>query len=407
MERIMILGVGAQGSTVAKRMDEEPSVKEIICADYDEKAVKDLSGQLKKGTPLQIDATKVENIVEAARGVDLIVNGLPMAFGRKVLEAALQAGTNYQDFAAADTPDVDWVEGIKTMLGETSERFKAIGKTAIISTGSAPGLICVVARNAVRELDSCETINMFVYEGVNAKRFLPFWWSPEVAYADMSDTAYCFEGGKITATEPFSRPVYMNFKGIDETIRLVEHAHDEPVNMGINAEKYFKGARNIYFKYGGFGIEFAEPLYKMGILSDEPVELDGCQVIPRNLVMKLTPPAPKYYDEIKEILDEGLDSDTGAMVVQAIGMKDGKRVMVESYVNAPTCREAFEKSGLTGETYLTGQGGALFTKLLVNDKVNQTGLISSDMLEDEQVDYYLNAAKELDITVDTTIEELK
>ena len=39
MKRLLILGVGAQGSTVAKRMNEEPNVSEIICADYDEKAI--------------------------------------------------------------------------------------------------------------------------------------------------------------------------------------------------------------------------------------------------------------------------------------------------------------------------------------------------------------------------------
>ena len=39
MKKLLILGVGAQGSTVAKRMDEEPNVSELIVADYDEKAV--------------------------------------------------------------------------------------------------------------------------------------------------------------------------------------------------------------------------------------------------------------------------------------------------------------------------------------------------------------------------------
>ena len=405
MKRLLILGVGAQGSTVAKRMDEEINVSEIICADYDFKAVEDLAAQLKKGKALQLDASKVENIVKAAEGVDLIVNALPMAFGRIVLEAAVKAGTDYQDFAAADTPDTDWVEGIKTMLTETSEKFRAAGRTAVISTGSAPGLICVVARDAMRYLDTCDTITMMVWEGVNARRFLPFWWSPEVAYADMSDTAFAFENGEIVPTEPFSRPIYVKFRGEKDEVRLVEHAHDEPVNMGINSREYFKGAKNIYFKYGGFGIEFAEPLYRMGILSDKPVVVDGKEVIPRNLVLKLTPAAPKYHDEIKAILDEGLESDSGAMVVKAEGLKDGKKVIVESYVTAPGCAEAFEKSGLTGETYLTGQGGALYTKMLVNDIITRKGLISSDMLEYDQVDYYLAEAAKLDITVDTSVTE--
>ena len=406
MKKLLVLGSGAQGSTVAKRMDEEPNVAEIICADYDEKAVNDLAGQLKKGKPLKIDARKIENIVKAAEGVDLIVNALPMAFARTVIEAAIEARTNYQDFAAADDPSIDWVEGIKVMLGETSERFRAIGKTALISTGSAPGIICVATRDAMRYLDSCETISMFVWEGVKAKRFLPFWWSPEVAYADMADDAFPCINGEIVASSPFELPVTRKIKGTDREIRFVEHAHDETVIMGLNADKFFKGAKNVYFKYGGYGIDFAENLYRMGLLSETPVEIDGQMVVPRKVALKLTPPAPKYHDEIKEILDEGLDDDSGAMIIEAVGMKDGKRVKVETYVNSLGCVDAFEKSGLTGETYFTGQGGALFTKLFVNDRITQKGLISSDMLEYDQVDYYLEEAAKLEITLDTTVEEL-
>jgi saccharopine dehydrogenase-like NADP-dependent oxidoreductase len=387
-------------------MDEEPDVAEIICADYDETAVKELTRILKKGKALKIDASKVGNIVKAAKGVDLIVNALPMAYGRIVIEAAIEAKTNYQDFAAADTPDIDWVEGIKQMLGETSSRFKAIDKTAVISTGSAPGIICVATRDAMRHLDECETINMFVWEGVKSKRFLPFWWSPEVAYADMSDDAFPFINGEITASAPFELPVARSFKGDNRTIRFVEHAHDETVLMGLNSEKFFKGVQNVYFKYGGYGIDFAEPLYRMGLLSEKPVEVDGKLIVPRRLALKLTPPAPKYHDEIKSILDEGLLDDSGAMVIEALGKKDGKRVKVETYVNSLGCVDAFNKSGLTGETYFTGQGGALFTKLFVNDKIYQKGLISSDMLEFDQVDYFLSEAAKIDITLDTNVVEI-
>ena len=406
MKKLLILGVGAQGSTVAKRMDEELNVAEIICADYDEKAVNELCSLLKKGAPLQIDATKVENIVAASQGVDLIVNALPMAFGRIVLQAALEAKTNYQDFAAADTPDIDWVEGIKQMLTETSEKFKAIGKTALISTGSAPGTICIAARDAMRYLDRCDTINMYVWEGVKAKRFLPFWWSPEVAYADMADDAFPFVDGEIVASKPFELPVYKQFKHDERVIKHVEHAHDETVLMGLHSEQFFKGVKNVFFKYGGYGIEFAENLYRMGMLSEQPLDLHGQQVIPRELALKLTPPAPKYHSEIKEILDEGLLDDSGAMLVEAVGVKDGKPVRVETYVNSLGCAEAFERSGLSGETYFTGQGGALFTKLFVNDKITQTGLISSDMMDYDQVDYYLAEAAKLDITLDTTVVEI-
>ena len=42
MKKILVLGTGAQGTTVAKRLNEEPNVSEIICADYNKAAVDEL-----------------------------------------------------------------------------------------------------------------------------------------------------------------------------------------------------------------------------------------------------------------------------------------------------------------------------------------------------------------------------
>ena len=405
MKRLLILGVGAQGSTVAKRMNEEPNVSEIICADYDEKAINEMAHTLEKAKALKLDAGKAENIVKAAQGVDLIVNALPLRFGENVLSAALEVKANYQDFAAGEFKDIDWVEGIKLMLTEWSDRFKAQGLSALMSTGSAPGLANVITREAVEELDSCDTIEIHVYEGVWAKRFIPFWWSPEVALQDMNDPAYCYENGEIVETQPFSRPMYMKFRGIDKIIRTVEHAHDEPVTMGLMADKYLKGVKNIYFKYGGCGVEFAEPLYRMGLLSRDKVDVKGTNVAPMDLVLKLTPPAPKYPSEIKEILEEGLELEEGAFLIRVDGIKRGKQIRIDNYVNAPGIFEAFEKSGLTAETYLTGQCGALFTHLFVNDKIHQKGMFPPEVLDTDQRAYYLKEAAKLGITVDQIVEK--
>jgi saccharopine dehydrogenase (NAD+, L-lysine-forming) len=405
MKRLLILGVGAQGSTVAKLMNEEPGVSEIICADYDEKAVGEMEKNLEKAKALKLDASRVENIVQAAEGVDLIVNAFPISFGHNVLRAALEARVNYQDFAAAESEEIPYEEGIKLMLTEWSDKFAAEGLSALMSTGSAPGLANVVTREAVEKMDSCEMIQIHVYEGIWAKRFLPFWWSPEVAFQDMSDTAYCFEDGQIKETEPFSRPMFMKFRGIDRKIRMVEHAHDEPVTMGLMADKYLKGAKNIYFKYGGFGVEFAEPLYKMGLLSNDQVDVNGTGIVPMDLILKLAPPAPKYPDEIKEILEEGLECEEGAFLIRVEGVTNGKPVRIDNYINAPGLGESFDKAGLTAETYLTGQCGALFTKMFVNDRIHQKGMFPPEVFNARQRSYYLSEAAKLDITVDQSVEK--
>ena len=405
--KLLVLGTGAQGSTVAQRMDEEAAVEEIICADVDHKAVDELVKTLNKARGVYVDADDVNSIIEAAQGVDLIVNALPLRFGPNVLEAALAVKANYQDFAASDVLDEWWPNCIEIMKNDYGKRFQEIGRFAIVGTGSAPGMMCVAARYTMRYLDTCDDILMMVYEGVEAKRFLPFWWSPFTALSDMVDPTFALKDGELVETEPHSLPVTRHFKGCERPVTLVEHAHEEPVFMGPNSDRFFKGAKNINFKYGGVGIEFSTPLYRAGLLSREEETYKGHTFVPFDVIVSHLPAAPKYRDEIAEILEEGLVKDEGAFVVEANGTKDGKKVLAETYLYAPGCVESFARAGITGEQYLTGQCGALFTKMFATGEYTQTGLITSDMLTEEECDIFLAYAKEYDITLETEVKEVR
>ena len=79
--------------------------------------------------------------------------------------------------------------------------------------------------------------------------------------------------------------------------------------------------------------------------------------------------------------------------------------MVDLHLVAPGIEEAYEKAKMSGEMYLTGQGAFLYTKLFVNEMITQKGLISSDMLDDDQVEQYLAWAAELGITYNIEIKE--
>jgi saccharopine dehydrogenase-like NADP-dependent oxidoreductase len=300
----------------------------------------------------------------------------------------------------------NWIDSIRVLYGEYGPKFEAAGRLAIIGTGSAPGLICAATRRAVRELDICDTIYNIVYEGVEAKRFIPFWWSPVTALKDMSEEAYAVVDGELVRTPAFGLPVTREYGYMGTgPVTLGEHCHDEPVHYWFNRDSHFKGVRNVWFKYGGAGFDFAKPLYRAGLLSAEKELVDGVSVSPFSVVLKHLPPAPKYRDEIAEILEEGLVSDTGCMVVEAYGKKGGEDILVEAHVFAPGLADSFARSGLTAEMYLTGQGGALFTKMFVNDKYGQKGLISSDMITEEQIDCYFDEAAKLGITLETKVKK--
>jgi saccharopine dehydrogenase-like NADP-dependent oxidoreductase len=407
----MVCGCGAQGSTICRKLDQEPNIEEVICADFNYAAAEAVCKLMTKGTPKQVDASSVDAIVAAAEGCELIVNVMPLELGINVMKAALQVKACYQDLSACENvvegyPEYDtWFEGIRYMYTEYGKKFAENGTTAIIGTGSAPGVMCVVARKAVNELDECDTINCMVYEGTRSKRFIPFWWSPVTALCDMEEDAFAFENCEHIRTKPFSRPVKRNWPECGREVTLVEHAHDEPVYIGFNREKYFKNCKNAYFKYGGTGIEFSEGLYKAGLLHHEEEEFNGVKISPFDWVLAHVPAAPKDPEVIKEIIDEGIVEDNGAFVCEAYGQKNGKNVMVDLHLCAPGIEEAYEKAKMSGEMYLTGQGAFLYTKLFVNEMITQKGLISSDMLDDDQVEQYLAWAAELGITYNIEIKE--
>jgi saccharopine dehydrogenase-like NADP-dependent oxidoreductase len=403
MKKIAIFGVGAQGSTIARRMDEYPNVSEIICADYDRRAAEELSKSLSKAKPLQLDASDVKNVIKTAEGCDLVVNGLPLEYDLIVMEAALAVNASYMDMAGP-MEDIGFVESYQLIFSEWHEKFKEKGLTAIVGCGSSPGLANIMVRESVDKLDACDTIGIYVFEGVWTEKFTPFWWSPEVALSDMGFRTFRYENGKHVTDEPFSRPVMMKLRGIDREVRMVDHEHDEPVTMGLLADKVLRGVKNVDFKYGGCGVELSELMYNMGLLSKEPVTVKDTRIVPMDLVLKLCPPAPKYPEEIKAIIDEGVVVEEGASLVRVEGTKDNKPLSIDCYANAPGLVESFEKSGLSHETYLTGQCGAVFVKMLVDDAFTEKGLFAPEQFDADARRYCFDELAKLDITIDESIE---
>ena len=398
------MGVGAQGSTIAKRLNEEDNVSQIICADYDLKAAVELGKTLEKAMAVQVNANDVKDIIKAADNADIIVNGLPIQFNLNVMEAALELGACYQDLCMTYIEGKTSQQATRFIFNEQDNKFKEKGILALTNTGSAPGLVNVIVREATERLDSCDRIEMNVYEGVWSKKFIPFWWSPEVAFEDMAETPTRFENGEFIKTAPFANPVMMNFKGIDKPVRMVDHAHEEPITLGINADSCLKGVKNILFRYGGPHVELSQALYNMGFLSSEEKEHNGMKYVPFELTIANTPPAPKYQEEIKEIIDGGLVSEEGAFQVLVEGKKDGKPVRITNYANSPGLIEAFERSGLSHESYLTGQCAFIFTKMLVNDVIQQKGAIAPEVLNAAERKYFFKEAQKFDITIDQIID---
>ncbi len=395
---VIVMGTGAQGGTIAMRLNEEPNVEKIICADYDLDAAKRYENMLDKAVAVKVDARNLDEIVAASKGAALIVNGLPPDFNPTLMEAALINNMHYQDMASGPVADIDFVGAVKRQLA-LDEKFKSAGLSALINTGSAPGLVNVIARNAADKLDDLETIDIYIYDGIWTNAFIPFWWSPETAFGDMAAEPITYENGGYNQVPPFNNPEMIDFKGLGPR-RMVDHEHEEPVTFGL----FFKGLKRANFKYGGPACELAESFYKMGLLGTEPVDVKGVKIVPLDLVCQLTPSAPSDPATIKAALSQGMALEEGASLVRVQGQKNGKPICLDNYINGPGLTEAFEKHGITHESFLTGQSAFLFTKLFVNDKISAKGVFPPEVLDADAREYYLKEAAGLGITVDEIVE---
>jgi saccharopine dehydrogenase-like NADP-dependent oxidoreductase len=151
-------------------------------------------------------------------------------------------------------------------------------------------------------------------------------------------------------------------------------------------------------------VELSESLYQLGLLSKKAVNVNGTDIVPMELVPKLCPPAPKFPDEIKIILDDGLVMEEGAFLVRVDGYKDEKPVRIDCNVNAPGLVEAFEKSGLSHEAYITGQCASVFVKMMVDGAFTSKGLFVPEQLHADARRYCFQELAQLGITIEKKIE---
>jgi len=141
----------------------------------------------------------------------------------------------------------------------------------------------------------------------------------------------------------------------------------------------------------------------MGLLSSEPRTVKGVAMAPMDLVLDLCPPAPKYPDEIKAIIHEGVITEEAAFLVRVEGHKQGKPVKIDSYANAPGLVESFALSELSHEAYMTGQCAAVFVKMMVENTFSKKGLYVPEQLEADTRACFFEELAKLHITVDEII----
>jgi lysine 6-dehydrogenase len=352
--KILILGMGLMGPTIAKDCSEDPKAETVTGCDIDDIKLKAAERYVdnKKFVTKKVDITKQEQLVAAMKGYDVVVNSTAAKFSMDVLKAAIQARVNIVDLAGGGYPQV----------GKVYKEVEKAGITAIPGCGVDPGLIDILCGQAMTYMDEVDEVN-FACGG------LPKDPKPPLEYKIVF-------GGTRMPIRPGKVPMIVDgeLKELDrysevESIFVNDHQEMEAFIDGFPSsllklcqEKKVKNFRGKTIRYSGY-VDKLMFLLDLGVISSKPVKYEGREIIPVDFFHELIYPIIKFDEKAG-------DKDITVLLVRVTGKSDGKDVDV-SY---DMVDEYDEKHKMTSMAKTTGLTAAIISRMLAQGEVKKKGI---------------------------------
>lgn len=368
--KISVIGTGVQGSAIASILAKTPDVSEFVCSDINWARTKRVVENLKsdKASAKQVDASNVDDLLRVIKGSDAVINATLPRFNLNIMNAALKSRAYYVDLAT-DIPE--------TLLPKEfalSPEWEKAGLTAVIDQGG-PFVMDVFARYVADQLDRVDEIRLrFGWKAPPKEDLITTWspiWCPEVALLEWASEPTVYENGKFKRVPTFS--------GIEE------YPFPDPVGpltlCFIDYEPVWTLPRFI-----GKGIKYVDckispdimagALIKMGFASDEPVEVKGVRVAPRDVLLALTPP-PSEVD-YNRLMRQSKEDVFGCYLVEVRGERAGKKLVHKVYRTTST-REIVKKYGIFWTDVAVP--AVITAIMLAKGEVKRKGVIPPEGLE--------------------------
>ncbi len=370
---LVLGGYGAQGSATVMWLVKEPDVSEVICAGRSLEKAKQFAKKLKsdKVHPMGVDVWKPAEVLEAAKGMDVVINMTAAWIGERsptlnVMDAAFRNGAHYVDAAAAVREEED------RML-ELSDRWKNAGLTGVFDLGKTPGITNMYARYAADRLDHVDEIHVKTCLDVISEKEFLVTWSPVAALPGWSAPGLVYENGKYKEVPPFSgEDVYTFPNDLRGPCTGYLADHEEIWTL----PRFIKGVRYVEFKHYSHRL----PIFRaLGMLfgSEKPIDVKGVKVAPLDVLLAQVPPPSELPEKIKAGLVEDIYS---CGVVKVKGEKAGRETLYT--LSCPVSLRDVDRilPGSQPESILVGTPPAVAATMLIRGEIKVRGVMPPECL---------------------------
>ena len=352
--KVLVLGAsGVCGSVAVRHLCLSKDVEEVTAADLELGRVERLAKRLvpEKIRTIRLDVRDTDALAEAMKEADVVANATPYVHNITVMKAALRAGR--------DLTDLGGMFYVTREQLKMSRDFEEAGLTALIGCGLAPGVADVLARKGSEHMDEVRSVHIY-YGEVNFTPAL-YKWSFRALLDELTMRPVVFRDGEFVEVPPFSGKELFDFPEPVGTRLCIYSVYS---GIATLPNTVGKGVRLVEAKYGFSDTECLEALIEaleaLGMLSEEPVEVGGVKVRPRDVLLACAPPA-----------EPGIE-DAISLVVIVRGRKSGSDAEAR-YTLVHEFHKTWKVSALA---YLTGITLSIATQMLGLGEVEAKGVLS-------------------------------
>jgi lysine 6-dehydrogenase len=311
--RMLVLGAGQQGSACAYDLlvntDHEVVLADLAFATVAEFLQPFVGGRL---TLRQVDANDHAAVRGAMEGVSATMSAFPYYFNTDMAVAALDAGSHFCDLGG----NTEIVLQQKGLHDRAVER----GVSVIPDCGVAPGMVNILAEHGIRQLDRARAVRIKV-GGLPQHPEPPLNYQIVYSLEGVLDyyttRSWVLRGGQPVQVEALSEVEELDFPGVGRM-----EAFHTAGGLSTMAQRYAEKLDTMEYKtlrYPGHAAAM-ELIRDLGLLDDQPVQVKGRGVVPRDLFIALVGPRLRK--------DPRQNPDLVALRVEAEGAKDGEDVML-------------------------------------------------------------------------------
>jgi len=375
MANVLVIGAGGVGRVVVHKLAQNKDVFSTItlasrrlesCKEYQDDI------QTRYGVHIdiaQVDADSVEELVELINKVkpDIVLNiALPYQ-DLTIMEACLKTKTHYLDTANYEHPDTAKFEYKEQWAYD--EKYKKAGIMALLGSGFDPGVTNVFCAYLQKHyFDEIHTIDILDCNGGDHGYPFATNFNPEINLREVSSKGRYWENGEWIETEPMEIKMVWDYPQIGPKDSYLLY-HEEMESL----VKHIKGLKRIRFfmTFGESYLTHMKCLENVGMLGIEPVEHEGCKIVPIQFLKTLLPDPKTLGARTKGKTNIG---------VVAKGIKDGKEVSYYLY-NVCDHQEAYKETNSQAVSYTTGVPAMIGAKMMCEGKWMKEGVWNMEQFD--------------------------